>query len=101
MRHPGEVGPDGHAGDVLADLFDRLVLIGPSPCYLNDEGYVGGFHRKDIEELLAAIDDAKRAALLCRMAFVQRRYGQYRAARCTAQSALLLIEQHAARLASR
>ena len=38
------------------DLFDRLVLIGPSPCYLNDEGYVGGFHRKDIEELLEFLD---------------------------------------------
>src|SRR5215207_8437945 len=38
------------------DLFDRLVLIGPSPCYLNDEGYVGGFNRKDIEELLDFLD---------------------------------------------
>ena len=38
------------------DLFDRLVLIGPSPCYLNDEGYVGGFNRKDIEELLEFLD---------------------------------------------
>ena len=32
--------------------FDRLALIGPSPRYLNDDGYVGGFSRKDIDDLL-------------------------------------------------
>ncbi len=37
-------------------LFSRLVLVGPSPCYLNDGDYPGGFERKDIEELLAAMD---------------------------------------------
>ena len=25
--------------------FQRLVLVGPSPRYLDDEGYVGGFRR--------------------------------------------------------
>jgi len=34
------------------ELFDKLVLIGPSPRYINDNGYVGGFERKDIDELL-------------------------------------------------
>src|SRR5689334_2270298 len=29
--------------------FAKLVLIGPSPCYVNDSGYVGGFSREDIE----------------------------------------------------
>lgn len=38
------------------DLFDRLVLIGPSPCYIDDEGYVGGFGRTDIEEMLESLD---------------------------------------------
>lgn len=33
-------------------LFDRLVLICPSPCYINDADYVGGFERRDIESLL-------------------------------------------------
>ena len=34
-------------------LFERLVLIGPSPCYINDlPNYFGGFERKDIEDLL-------------------------------------------------
>ena len=34
------------------ERFDRLILIGPSPCYINDEAYVGGFTRKDIDDLL-------------------------------------------------
>ncbi|WP_400190436.1 alpha/beta fold hydrolase [Hymenobacter sp. B81] len=37
--------------------FSGLVLVGPSPRYLNDEGYTGGFEAGDIEELLAALDD--------------------------------------------
>jgi sigma-B regulation protein RsbQ len=32
--------------------FAREILIGPSPCYTNDAGYVGGFERKDLEGLL-------------------------------------------------
>ena len=32
--------------------FSRLVLIGPSPRYINDEGYTGGFTRQDITQLL-------------------------------------------------
>lgn len=34
------------------DYFKKLIMIGPSPCYLNDDGYRGGFERSDIEELL-------------------------------------------------
>lgn len=34
------------------DMFGDLVLIGPSPRYINEEGYVGGFNRGDIESLL-------------------------------------------------
>lgn len=34
------------------DYFKKLIMIGPSPCYLNDEGYQGGFERSDIAELL-------------------------------------------------
>jgi sigma-B regulation protein RsbQ len=36
--------------------FDRLVLIGPSPRYINDDEYVGGFGRADIEEMLDSLD---------------------------------------------
>jgi sigma-B regulation protein RsbQ len=37
--------------------FARLVLVGPSPRYLNDEGYTGGFERQDLEGLLAFLDE--------------------------------------------
>jgi sigma-B regulation protein RsbQ len=36
--------------------FSRLVMIGPSPRYINDEGYVGGFEASDIEGLLDSLD---------------------------------------------
>ena len=38
-------------------LFAALVMIGPSPCYLNDGDYVGGFTKAQIEELLASLED--------------------------------------------
>ena len=38
------------------DLFDTLVLIGPSPRYIDDKGYTGGFSRDQIEELLEFLD---------------------------------------------
>jgi sigma-B regulation protein RsbQ len=36
--------------------FAKLVLVGPSPRYLDDEGYLGGFKRGDIEGLLDSLD---------------------------------------------
>lgn len=36
--------------------FEKLALIGPSPCYINDGDYVGGFSKADIEELLDSMD---------------------------------------------
>ena len=36
--------------------FAKLVLIGPSPRYVDDDGYVGGFTREDIEGLLDSLD---------------------------------------------
>jgi sigma-B regulation protein RsbQ len=38
------------------DRFEKLVLIGPSPCYTNEGSYVGGFSRADIEELLESME---------------------------------------------
>ena len=38
------------------EYFSKLILIGPSPCYINEPGYTGGFQRKDIEELLDTMD---------------------------------------------
>jgi sigma-B regulation protein RsbQ len=37
--------------------FERLILVGPSPCYLNQDDYVGGFTRADIEGLLQTLDE--------------------------------------------
>ena len=38
------------------DRFARLVLVAPSPRYVDDTGYVGGFSRADIEDLLDSLD---------------------------------------------
>ncbi len=38
------------------ERFSHLVLIGPSPRYIDDDGYVGGFTREDIDSLLALLD---------------------------------------------
>lgn len=39
------------------ELFDSLVLVGPSPRYIDDAAYHGGFSAEDIEELLQSMDD--------------------------------------------
>jgi sigma-B regulation protein RsbQ len=36
--------------------FSKLVLIGPSPSYINEGDYVGGFTRADIDGLLESLD---------------------------------------------
>src|SRR3954452_17187445 len=46
---------------VLADhadpeLFGKLVLVSPSPRYIDDEGYVGGFTESDIRGLCDSLD---------------------------------------------
>jgi len=38
------------------DRFRALVLVGPSPRYVNDRDYVGGFEAADIEQLLESLD---------------------------------------------
>ncbi|WP_051359878.1 alpha/beta fold hydrolase [Adhaeribacter aquaticus] len=37
-------------------LFDKLVLVGPSPRYINDGNYEGGFSSEDIDGLLESLD---------------------------------------------
>ena len=46
---------------MLADLkapgrFAAHLMIGPSPCYINDGDYVGGFSRQDIDSLLETLE---------------------------------------------
>ncbi|CAN5202542.1 sigma factor SigB/phosphatase RsbP regulator RsbQ [soil metagenome] len=38
-------------------LFSQLILVGPSARYINDDGYVGGFERQDIEGLLETMEN--------------------------------------------
>jgi len=38
------------------ERFARLVLVAPSPRYIDDEGYLGGFARADIEDLLESLE---------------------------------------------
>lgn len=34
------------------ELFAKFVMVGPSPRYINDTGYVGGFESAQIDELM-------------------------------------------------
>jgi sigma-B regulation protein RsbQ len=38
------------------ELFAKLVLVGPSPRYINDGDYIGGFSEAQINELLDLLD---------------------------------------------
>jgi sigma-B regulation protein RsbQ len=44
------------AADRQPDRFTALVLVAPSPRYLDDDGYAGGFSETDIEDLLTSLD---------------------------------------------
>lgn len=38
------------------EYFQKLVMVSPSACYINDADYVGGFERADIEGLLDTME---------------------------------------------
>ena len=44
------------AGIAAPDRFHAQVMVGPSPCYINDGDYVGGFSRADIDGLLDTLE---------------------------------------------
>jgi sigma-B regulation protein RsbQ len=60
-------GPCVHIGHSVSSMIGLLaairdpgrfmaqVMVGPSPCYVNDAGYTGGFSREDIDDLLDAM----------------------------------------------
>lgn len=62
------VGPTvfvGHSVSAMVGLLASIeqpqrflaqIMVGPSPCYLNQGDYDGGFSRADIDELLATMD---------------------------------------------
>ena len=45
------------AANLHPEYFSKLVLIGPSPRYLNADGYTGGFEQKDLEGLFEFMDN--------------------------------------------
>ena len=45
------------ASQKAPELFDRLILVGPSPRYIDDGDYVGGFTAAQIDELLDSLAD--------------------------------------------
>lgn len=55
----------GHSVSAMVGLLANLmqpqrfaaqIMVGPSPCYINDGEYVGGFERKDIDALLETLE---------------------------------------------
>jgi sigma-B regulation protein RsbQ len=45
------------AAQKAPDIFGSLVMVGPSPRYIDDENYIGGFKENQIEELLDFLSD--------------------------------------------
>jgi sigma-B regulation protein RsbQ len=43
------------AANKAPERFAAQIMVGPSPCYVNDGDYVGGFTRTDIDDLLATL----------------------------------------------
>ncbi|MFL6415636.1 MAG: alpha/beta fold hydrolase [Bryobacteraceae bacterium] len=44
------------AASMRPEAFSCLILVGPSPCYLNTGDYVGGFSQDDINALLSTLE---------------------------------------------
>ncbi|MEU0160823.1 alpha/beta hydrolase [Streptomyces sp. NPDC006261] len=44
------------AADMAPERIGALVMVAPSPRYIDDEGYRGGFSVQDIDELLESLD---------------------------------------------
>lgn len=45
------------AGRARPEAFHHVVMINPSPRYINDDGYTGGFDRAEVSALIKAISD--------------------------------------------
>ncbi|MCK8678323.1 MULTISPECIES: alpha/beta hydrolase [Streptomyces] len=44
------------AAQAAPERFGALVMVAPSPCYIDSDGYRGGFSAEDIDELLASLE---------------------------------------------
>jgi sigma-B regulation protein RsbQ len=45
------------AAEMAPEIFKGLILVGPSPSYINQEDYTGGFSSAEIEELLESLNN--------------------------------------------
>jgi sigma-B regulation protein RsbQ len=45
------------AANKAPERFAAQVMVGPSPCYIDDGDYVGGFSPAELESMLATMDD--------------------------------------------
>lgn len=45
------------AANAAPERIARLILVSPSPCFLNDGDYSGGFERADLEGILELMDE--------------------------------------------
>ncbi|GAA5083390.1 alpha/beta hydrolase [Chryseobacterium ginsengisoli] len=45
------------AANMAPEIFKSLILIGPSPSYINQDNYIGGFDRSEIDELLESLNN--------------------------------------------
>lgn len=82
------------------DLFEGLVMVGPSPCYLNDGDYRGGFSRQDIEALLDLLD-GNHHAWAAQMAPLIMGNGDRPELAAELEASFCRMEPHAARLFAR
>jgi len=39
------------------EIFEKLIFIGPSPCYINTQDYIGGFDQEAIDSLLEVMEE--------------------------------------------
>ncbi|MEO6550694.1 MAG: alpha/beta hydrolase [Ferruginibacter sp.] len=62
---PGKIIFVGHSVSGMIGLlaaieeprfFEKLIMVSPSPCYINKEDYIGGFEKTDIEDLLETME---------------------------------------------
>lgn len=44
------------ASNKAPEKFKAQIMVGPSPCYIDDHGYTGGFTRADIDDLLSTME---------------------------------------------
>jgi len=44
------------AAKAAPEIFKSLILVAPSPSYINDNEYIGGFSRSEIDELLESLN---------------------------------------------